>query len=85
MGFLAITRFQNHLPSKNNVYAAVYRLTNTKAYADRLVHKINIFKEETPTNKTLHLTMITTRGLARNNGSDTLVRHDLKMELLFDE
>ena len=85
MGFLAVTRFQNHLPSKNNGYAAVYRLTITKAYADRLMHKINIFREETQTNKALHLTMITTRGLARNNWSDTLVRHDLKMEVLFDE
>ena len=59
--------------------------TITKAYADRLMHKINIFREETQTNKALHLTMITTRGLARNNWSDTLVRHDLKMEVLFDE
>lgn len=37
------------------------------------------------TNKALHLTMITTRGLARNNWSDTLVRHDLKMDVLFEE
>ena len=59
--------------------------TITKAYADRLMHKIGVFKEETQTNKALHLTMITTRGLARNNWSDTLVRHDLKMDVLFEE
>lgn len=59
--------------------------TITKAYAEQLMHKIGVFREETKTTKALHLTMITTKGLVRNNWSDTLVRNDLKMDVLFEE
>ncbi|MCB0609111.1 MAG: AAA family ATPase [Lewinella sp.] len=59
--------------------------TITKAYAEQLMHKIGVFREETKTNKALHLIMITTMGLARNNWSDTLIRSDLTMDVLFKD
>jgi len=47
--------------------------TITKSYADKLMQKISIFREETNTTKALHLTMITTKGLKQNNWSRNIV------------
>ncbi len=58
--------------------------TITKAYADQLMHKISVFREETKTSKALHLTMITSKGLQRNNWSETIVQNDLTMDVLFE-
>ncbi len=55
----------------------------SKTYADQLMRKLSVFREETKTTKALHLTLITASGLARNNWSDNLVRNDLAMEVLF--
>ena len=56
----------------------------SKSYADKLMQKISVFREETKTNKALHLTMITTKGLKRNNYAVNLVQNDFSMEILFE-
>ena len=55
----------------------------SKSYAEDLKRKIRVFKEVTKTRKAIHLILITTWGLVRNNYSDTLVQHELKMDALF--
>ncbi len=59
--------------------------TITKSYADKLMQKISIFREETNTTKALHLTMITTKGLKQNNWSRNIVQNDFSMEILFED
>ena len=54
----------------------------SKSYAEDLKRKIRVFKEVTKTRKAIHLILITTWGLVRNNYSDTLVQNELKMELI---
>jgi len=56
----------------------------TKSYAEELKRKISVFKEVTQTRKAVRLVLVTTWGLTRNNYSDTLVQHELKMDALFD-
>jgi AAA+ ATPase superfamily predicted ATPase len=58
--------------------------TISKSYADKLMQKINVFRQETKTNKALHLTMVTTNGLKQNNWSINLVQNDLSMDILFE-
>jgi len=55
----------------------------SKSYAEDLKRKIRIFKEVTKTRKAIHLILITTWGLVRNNYSDTLVQHELTMDAMF--
>jgi AAA+ ATPase superfamily predicted ATPase len=55
----------------------------SKSYAEDLKRKIRVFKEVTNTRKAIHLILITTWGLVRNNYSDTLVQNELKMDALF--
>ena len=57
----------------------------TKSYADKLMQKISVFREETKTNKALHLTMVTTKGLKLNNWAINLVQNDLKMDIFFED
>jgi predicted AAA+ superfamily ATPase len=56
----------------------------SKSYAEDLKRKVRVFKEVTKTRKAVHLILITTWGLVRNNYSDILVQHELKMDALFD-
>ncbi len=56
----------------------------TKEYAEKLRNKSAVFREETGTNKTLFLTMITTFGLKPNNYAGQLVNDALDMNALFD-
>jgi hypothetical protein len=56
----------------------------SKSYAEDLKRKIRVFKEVTKTRKAVHLILITTWGLVRNNYSDTLVQNELKMDALFN-
>lgn len=62
---------------------SVKPFTIAKDYADNLRNKISVFREETGTNKTLFLTMITTFGLKSNNHSIQLVNDSVDMEALF--
>lgn len=56
-----------------------------KKQALELQNKIGVFKSETETRKSVFLTMVTTFGLKKNSYSDTLVQHDLTMDVLFKE
>jgi hypothetical protein len=56
----------------------------SKNYAEELKKKIRVFKEVTKTRKAIHLILITTWGITRNNYSDTLVQNELKMDVLFE-
>lgn len=58
--------------------------TITKSYAEKLKNKLQIFKEETHTKKTLFLTMITTYGVKENQHSIQNVKDTVKMEALFE-
>ena len=53
------------------------------AYAESLRNKLMVFREETGSNKTLFLTMITTFGLKNNAHSMQLVHDSLDMNALF--
>ena len=55
----------------------------TKAYAEKLRHKIFILKEISKTKKQIFLTMISTFGITKNKHSLGLVDNDLTMEVLF--
>lgn len=55
----------------------------TKAYADTLRQKMNIFQEKTKTNKTLFLTMISPYGVAPNMHSIGFVQQEVTIESLF--
>lgn len=55
----------------------------TKAYAEKLRHKVFILKEVSKTKKQIFLTMISTFGITKNKHSLGLVDNDLKMEVLF--
>lgn len=57
--------------------------TITKSYAENLANKLSVFKEETGTQKTLFLTMITTFGLKPNEYSQRWVKDSLDMGALF--
>ena len=54
----------------------------TKAYDDTLKNKIRVFKEETQTNKTIQINMITTYGIKRNKYSNSIGR-TVEMDDLF--
>ena len=59
------------------------KFTITKAYADTLRNKLSVFRQETGTNKTLLLTMVTTFGVAPNAHSIQLVQDSVEMGALF--
>jgi uncharacterized protein len=58
--------------------------TIDKKYADELRKKIDVFREETRTRKTIFLTMITTFGLNRNMHAVSLVQNDITIDALFE-
>lgn len=53
-----------------------------KAYADNLQHKIEAFREATATRSALHLTLITTFGVA-HNGYLNQVQSEVTLDGLF--
>jgi hypothetical protein len=57
--------------------------TISKAYADELKKKVQVFAEKTKTKKALFLTMITAYGVKNNSYSNTLVQKSLSMDALF--
>jgi hypothetical protein len=56
----------------------------TKAYAESLRQKIQTFKAESGTKKTVLLTFIAANGLTSNEYSAQLVHDTLDMNALFD-
>lgn len=55
----------------------------TKAYAEKLRHKVGTFKSETATTKAVWLAMLTTFGTKQNEYSGSLLQHNLDMNCLF--
>ena len=76
---------RDHVINLCEMKFSIIPFTITKRYADQLMQKISVFREETKTNKALHLTIITAKGLKRNNWANTLVQSDLGMEVLFED
>jgi len=58
--------------------------TIDKAYAATLRNKITVFREESQTQKTLFLTMVTTFGIKPNEHAIQLVNESLDMSALFE-
>jgi len=58
--------------------------TISKKYAEELRVKMQTFKQDTQSKKTLFLTMISTFGLTENQYSNSLVQQSLDMNVLFD-
>jgi uncharacterized protein len=62
---------------------SVNTFTITKQYAAELMNKIEVFRQESKTNKAIHLVMISPNGITNNAYAMDLVKQDLKMEVLF--
>ncbi len=75
---------RDHVTNLCEIKFSIIPFTISKRYADQLMQKISAFREETKTNKALHLTIITAKGLKRNNWANTLVQSGLDMEVLFE-
>jgi hypothetical protein len=58
--------------------------TIDRAYASELTGKVQVFREQTKTKKSLFLTFITTYGVKKNEYADKLVHNDLTMDIFFD-
>ena len=54
-----------------------------KSYAAELDRKLQTFREQTKTKKSLFLTFITTYGVKKNEHADRLVQSNLTMDLFF--
>ena len=54
----------------------------TKAYDEKLIQRRELFRQQTKTRKSLHLTMITTHGLLPNKYSND-IQSEVTMEELF--
>lgn len=55
-----------------------------KAYATELDRKLQVFREQTKTKKSLFLTFVTSYGVKKNEHADRLVHNNLTMDLFFD-
>ena len=56
-----------------------------KKYHRELKHKIECFKNQTRTKKTLFLVMVTTYGVKKNQYSEEIISEDIKMDVLFQK
>ena len=64
---------------------SVSEFTISKGYADDLKQKLQVFKDETKTKKSLFLTMVTTFGIIKNAHYTGLVQNDITMDALFEK
>lgn len=55
----------------------------TKGYAKELESKLNVFRENTKTRKTLFLTMVTTHGVNNSKTYAGLIQNEVTMDALF--
>lgn len=63
---------------------SIHPFTITKKYAEELATKIQTFRDETKTTKSIYLTMITTFGVASNNYASAMVKNNFTMDILFE-
>lgn len=59
--------------------------TIDKKYAGELENKIDIFRQQTNTKKSIFITMVTTFGIKKNEYESRLVQNSITMDALFDE
>jgi uncharacterized protein len=62
---------------------SIKSFTIDKRYADELRHKIETFREQTKTQKSIFLTMITASGLQKNEHSNAWVQNAISLNELF--
>jgi len=74
---------RDHVISICEIKFATGVYTIAKSYKAKLERKINVFKENTGTRKTIFLAMITIFGVAVNINSTGLVQNEVKMDDLF--
>jgi len=74
---------KDHVINLCEIKFSQQKFTITKEYADKLEHKIAVFKEDTDTKKAVWLTMLTTFGLTDNEHARRLVQKSLTMDVLF--
>jgi uncharacterized protein len=74
---------KDHVINLCEIKFSQQKFTITKEYADKLDHKIAVFKEDTDTKKAVWLTMLTTFGLTDNEHARRLVQKSLTMDVLF--
>ncbi len=55
----------------------------TKSYVRELQNKLNVFRDNTQTRKTLFLTMVTTYGVKNNGSYVGLIQSEITMDALF--
>jgi AAA+ ATPase superfamily predicted ATPase len=58
--------------------------TIDKKYAEELIHKMDAFSQQTRTNKSLFVTMVTTFGIKENDYASQLVQNYITMDALFE-
>ena len=63
---------------------SVADFTIEKSYATELENKVNVFRAQTKTRKTIFLTMITSFGIKKNPNALRLVQNEVTMDALFD-
>ena len=73
----------DHVVNLCEIKFSIHEFTIDKNYAEQIRRKISAFKAETKTQKAIHLTMITTFGLSKNEYSLALVQNQLTMNDLF--
>ncbi len=74
---------RDHVINLCEIKFSLSPFTITKSYAEQLQQKISLFREDTDTSKSLHLTMITPYGVKQNSWAGALVQNELTMDALF--
>ncbi|MFN0203311.1 MAG: AAA family ATPase [Bacteroidia bacterium] len=62
---------------------SIHEITITKEYDANLRHKIQAFRTESATKKSIFLTMLTTHGLKANEYRTSCIQNELTMDVLF--
>lgn len=74
---------QDHCINVCEIKYSLSEFAITKAYANTLKNKLDIFREQSKTRKSLFLTMITTYGVKKNMYYTGFVQNEIKMDQLF--
>jgi AAA+ ATPase superfamily predicted ATPase len=74
---------QDHCINICEMKFSINEFSIEKSYSTELEHKINAFRDQTKTRKTLFLTMVTTFGVKQNANYTRIVQSEIKMDALF--
>jgi len=75
---------RDHVINICEIKFSLNTFTIDKKYAEALRNKLQVFREESRSRKSLFLTMITTFGLTTNQYAGSIVQNDLTMDALFE-